>query len=224
MNCRDARLLLDDLVDGTIAEDSQRALALHLRECAECRTSEARMRALLARVGALPRSIEPARDMWTGIAGRIKAGNVVAGDFAAHDRRWTLVGAAAAAVAALITVTAIVTAVLVRSERLSRVALSPDSGARGAVTASLELSEARGTYDTARRQLRAALATRRGSLSPATLKVIDDNFRVIERAVREIEDALAHDPGNRQLPSLLAAAYRQEIDLLQCATGIPARG
>jgi hypothetical protein len=39
-----------------------------------------------------------------------------------------------------------------------------------------------------------------------------------------MEDALARDPGNQELPSLLVTAYRQEIDMLQRAAGLPARG
>ena len=224
MNCTDARTLLDDLVDGTIAAGPGRDLALHLAGCAPCRAEEVRLRALVARAAALPRDVEPARDLWPGIAERILAGNVVAGDFSGRRGRRIPLAVAAAAAAVLIAATAVVTAVLVRSDRQPRTALAPEASAPGVVSTSLALSEARGTYEAARRQLLAALDARRGTLSPATLKVVDDNLRVIERAVREMEDALARDPGNRELPVLLASAYRQEIDMLQCAAGIPARG
>ena len=224
MNCRDARLLLDELADGTLAGESKRALDAHLAGCPECRASEARMRALLARVEALPRALEPARDLWPQIADRIAASNVVPAGFAARGRRWVPLGAAAAAAALLIAVTAVVTAVLVRGERASRSAASVPAEVPGAVQASLALADARSTYEAARRQLVGALESRRGSLSPATLKVVDDNLAIIDRAVREMEGALARDPGNRELPALLVAAYRQEIDMLQRAAALPARG
>ncbi len=224
MNCSEARSLLDELADGRLAEANRRALDAHLRGCAECRCSESRARELLARVEALPRRIEPARDLWPGIAARVTASNVVAGEFAGRGRRWIPLGAAAAAAALLIAVTAVVTAVLVRGERSSRVAVTPQGREPGAVQASLALADARSTYETARTQLLAALAARRGSLSPATLRVVDDNLRIIDRAVREMEDALARDPGNADLPALLVAAYRQEIDMLQRAAALPARG
>ncbi len=54
--------------------------------------------------------------------------------------------------------------------------------------------------------------------------MVKDNLAIIDAAVSEMEQALARDPGNRELPALLVTAYRQEIDLLQRATQIPARG
>ena len=224
MNCPDARLLLDDLVDGTIAEDARRALEGHLAACLTCRAEEVRLRALLARAAALPLRVEPGRDLWPGVAQRLAGANVVAGGFAGRARRRIPLPLAAAAAAVLVAATALVTSVLVRSERPPHAAAGPGAEPVGAVPASLALSDARGAYESARRQLHAALDARRGSLSPATLKVVDENLTVIERAVREMEDALARDPGNRELPALLASAYRQELDVLQVAAGIPARG
>jgi hypothetical protein len=224
MNCEEARLLLDELCDGTLGEQTMRALDAHLGGCSECRALAARMRALSARVGTLPRHVQPAHDLWPAIAARIAAGNVVTGEFAGRSRRRVPLWAAAAAAAVLIAVTAVVTAMLVRSERSAHLASGPRPEAPAVATASLEVSVARGTFEAARRQLLAALDARRSSLSPATLKVVDENLRIIERAVREMEDALARDPGNRELPALLTATYRQEIDVLQCAVGIPARG
>ncbi len=123
--------------------------------------------------------------------------------------------------AVLVAATSVITAALV-----SRRAPSPrtPAAAAGATAGSLQLARARGTYEAARAQLLAALAARRGSLSPATRKVVSDNLAIIDAAVREMEAALARDPGNRELPVLLVTAYRQEIDVLRRATGIPARG
>ncbi len=224
MNCANARLLLDDLVDGALAEPTRAELNAHLDACAGCQAAEARLRALVARAAALPRSVEPGRDLWPGIAERITARNVITGSFAVRVRRWIPLRAAAVAAAVLVAATAVVTAVLVRSERTSRLASAPGSEAGSVVPAAVELSEARGTYEAARRQLLSALEARRGSLSPATCKVVDENLRIIERAMRDMEVALARDPGNRELPALLAAAYRQEIDMLQSVAGIPAHG
>ena len=226
MNCREVQALLDDLLDGDLPEGQRRKVEDHLRGCAECRTSEARLRALLARVGALPRSLAPARDPWSGIVSRITAGEVIEHDFAGRGRRWYPLGAAAAAAAVLILTVSLVTAVLVSRERASRVALAPErSGAAVGVTpASLELAKAQATYAAARQQLLAALEARKGSLSPQTLAVVEENLRIIDRAVGEMQAALARDPGNRELPMLLVTAYRQEIDLLRRVTQLPSRG
>ncbi len=224
MNCAEARLLLDGAADATLAGGARRALDAHLAACAPCRSDAARAGALAARLEALPRAIVPARDLWPAIAEQIAGSNVVAAEFAARARRRVPLGLAAAAAALLIAATSVVTAVLVRGERPSRVAATAPAGEPGAVQASLALADARATYEGARRQLLAALTARRGALSPATLKVVDDNLEIIDRAVREMEGALARDPGNPELPALLVTAYRQEIDVLQRAAALPARG
>jgi hypothetical protein len=222
MNCQEFAALLDDFLDGALPESERAAAAAHRDGCPGCRAAEARLSAVLVRAAALPRGIEPERDLWPGIAARIGRRNVVPGAFGRAGRqRWSRLGALAAAAAALVVVSSVVTAVLMARRSPSP---APSGGPAGVVTASLNLAEARGTYEVARTQLLAALAARRGSLSPATLKVVNDNLAIIDTAVRDMERALARDPGNRELPALLVTAYRQEIDVLQRATRIPARG
>jgi anti-sigma factor RsiW len=226
MNCREVRALLDDLVDGDLSEEHRREVEKHLERCVECRTSEAGLRALLARVGALSRSLAPARDPWPGIVSRITAGEVIEHDFAGEGRRWYLLGAAAAAAAVLIVAVSVVMAVLVGRERASRVVLTPErpGAAVGVTPASLDLAQAQATYTAARQQLLAAFEARKGSLSPQTLAVVEENLRIIDKAVGEMQAALARDPGNRELPMLLVTAYQQGIDLLQRVTQLPTRG
>ncbi len=222
MTCQEFEARLDDFVDGGLPEADRRAAIAHRDGCPACRTAEARLAVLLARAASLPRGLEPGRHLWPGIAARIEERNLFQRMFGgAGHLRWSQIGALAAAAVALVVVSSVVTAVLV-----ARRAPSPSlSGvAAGVTTASLHLAQARGTYETARTQLLAALAARRGSLSPATLKVVKDNLAIIDAAVRDMEQALARDPGNQELPALLVTAYRQEIDLLQRATRIPARG
>ncbi|MBZ5589783.1 MAG: zf-HC2 domain-containing protein [Acidobacteriia bacterium] len=227
MNCRNVVERLDEFVDGTLTAAERGTVALHLESCPSCREAEAGVRALAARGAALPQAIEPAHDLWPGIAARIQAGTVTQGRFGAARHSWRHhLGALAAAAAALVVVSSVVTTLIVArrdattaSSRAGRTGL-----AAGVTAASLELAQARGTYEAARRQLLAALEARRSSLSPATLKVLDENVRIIDEAVRQMESALARDPGNQELPSLLVTAYRQEIDMLQRAAGLPARG
>jgi anti-sigma factor RsiW len=226
MNCQEVRALLDELVDGTLQEDERRAVEEHLKGCVECRTSEAGLRTLLARVGALPRRIPPMRDPWPDIARRLRTGEVIPLDFAGRSRRWYPLGAVAAAAAVLIVAVSLVTAVLVGRERAARVASAPElpAVAAGVTPASLELAQAQATFDGARKQLVAALNARKASLSPQTLAVVERNLEIIDRAVGEMQAALARDPGNRELPALLLTAYRQEIDLLQRVVRLPSRG
>lgn len=227
MNCPDVATRLDDFVDGALSAADREAVTLHLESCPSCRATEAEVRALVAGAATLPRVIEPARELWPGIAARIQGSTVTQGRFGAARPAWRHhLGALAAAAAALVVVSSVVTTLIVarRDAAMERLATGRTGTASGVTPASLELSQARTTFEAARQQLLAALQARRSSLSPATLKVLDDNVRVIDEAVRQIESALARDPGNQELPSLLVTAYRQEIDMLQCAAGIPARG
>jgi len=226
MNCRDVHELLDDLVDGALPEDRRREVARHLAGCAECRTSEAQLRSLLARVGALPRTIAPPHDQWQGVMARIMSGRGVEENRAGRGSRWVPLGAAAAAAAVLIVAVSLVTAILVGRERVSRVALAPGrpAPASAVVPASIELAQVQATYTAARTQLLAVLEARRGSLSPKTFEVVEQNLRIIDGAVAEMQAAMARDPGNRELPALLLAVYKQEIDLLQSVAQLPARG
>ena len=227
MNCRDVETRLDDFVDGTLSAGERGAVTLHLETCPSCRGAEAGVRALAARTAALPQVIEPTHDLWPGIAARIQGDTVTQGRFgAARHPRWLHLGALAAAAAALVVVSSVVTTLIVarRDAAMGPSATGRTGIAAGVTAASLEPSQARGTFEAARQQLLAALEARRSSLSPATLKVVDENVRIIDEAVRQMESALARDPGNQELPSLLVTAYRQEIDMLQRAAGLPARG
>jgi anti-sigma factor RsiW len=224
MNCPEVHAVLDDFVDGALAERERREVARHLQTCPECRRAETGLRELLAKAEALPKEAEPVRDLWPGIAERIEAGNVVAADFTARRRRPAAVWAAGAA-ALLVGAAALVAVVLVRGDLRSRVAAAPGRpAAAGVMQASLELAQARATYATARVQLLAALEARKATLSPATAAVVEKNLKIIDGAVAEMQAALARDPGNREIPALLVAAYQQEIDLLQRATSLPGRG
>ena len=63
--------------------------------------------------------------------------------------------------------------------------------------------------------MRAALQARRGSLSPATLEVVEHNLAVVDEALREIRRALRADPGNALLSQLLSSTNQQKVDVLQ---------
>ena len=73
-------------------------------------------------------------------------------------------------------------------------------------------------YDAAVAELEDALASGRGRLDPRTLRVVEQNLRVIDRALDEARRAVAADPGNTWLRSHLAATMKRKVDLLRSAT------
>ena len=223
MNCEQAQPLLDELseMDGAPIADAEQAAALdrHLAGCAACRADRDSLQALVARTRALPRERLPDRDLWPDIAGQLEQ--------RPPARRWLLVAALPAAAA-----------LLLLAGKLGPRLLAP--GAPGPAPHSAPVTSAGGTSDRpgapgsaalahdpgaplaeeqryleAVAALRAALQARRGSLSPATLEVVEHNLAVVDEALREIREALRADPGNALLSQLLRSTNQQKVDVLQ---------
>jgi anti-sigma factor RsiW len=213
MDCTRAETLMDDYVDGTLPEREATALGEHLDVCAACRESEADMRRLLAEASALPRELEPARDLWPEVKARIE-GRAAAPTVSA-ERPIPFLRLAAAA-AALVVVTSAATLWLMR-DRTAPPAVNGFHSAPAMV--SLKASEP--DYLKARKALLASLQARRSRLSPETVKVIDENLAVMDQALRNMKKALDKDPGNRGLAVMIEDTYRQEIALLMQAASLP---
>ena len=60
--------LLHDYLDGELDEALVERLEGHVNQCVTCRGELDGLRLLLERAAALPRSIEPGRDLWPAIA------------------------------------------------------------------------------------------------------------------------------------------------------------
>ncbi|PYP94681.1 MAG: hypothetical protein DMD34_08130 [Gemmatimonadetes bacterium] len=92
MSCPHMEVRLNECADGTLADRDRAGVEAHLAECAGCRAAVAQLRDLVAGARTLPRSVEPGRDLWSGIATRIAKGETGSGT------RWIRVALAAAAV------------------------------------------------------------------------------------------------------------------------------
>ncbi len=64
------------------------------------------------------------------------------------------------------------------------------------------------------------MAAERGRLEPNTVRILEKNLGVIERAIDESRRALAVDPGNAFLREHLDRTYREKLDYLREAAGI----
>ena len=193
MMCGDREAQLNEYVDDTLAADARALVEAHLAQCAGCRGTVAELRGLIARAAALPKSIEPERDLWSPIVQRATR----------NVPRTVWRGALAAAA------TLVIGFALYRLLPSSTVFSRPEG--RGWVAVEAE-------YQRATDQLAAAFATERDRLEPATLALLERNLGVIDAAIRESRGALARDPGNVELRGLFAAAARQKVDLLRWAT------
>lgn len=233
MNCDDVQDRLDDHVDNLLAPNEAREVQSHLRECAACAEEERLLRALLAEAAALPAEREPSRDLWPGIAQRIRAGQVVS--FGSRERSLRRPWLLAAAAAALVALTAAVTTLVVRERprgpqmaaapspsgpsgaplgagtgpdpdgRVRPVDLDPDAGFEGAEA----------EYVRAARSLEESIRSRESALTPETVAVVEKNLRVIDEALEQVRVALRKDPGSRELMRLLVATHQRKVAVLR---------
>ncbi len=65
--------------------------------------------------------------------------------------------------------------------------------------------------------LKRVLAAGRGTLDTATVRVLERNLALIDRAIADARRALAADPNNAYLNAHLARTMHQKIDLLRRA-------
>ena len=55
-------------------------------------------------------------------------------------------------------------------------------------------------------------------LDPGTVRVLEENIRVMGGAIREAREALVQDPGSKVLRRLLSENLRTKLELLRHAT------
>jgi len=154
---------------------------------------------LRAHLRDLPRSIEPARDLWPPIEARLTP------RVRARPRR--LLYQLAAAIA-LIALSSAVTWLLVRR-----------------TAAPVVVATAPVDRDGLARLARAGDVMEEGlgssTLAPETRAVLARNLVVIDSAIAECQRALDADPGSPVLAGLLRAAHRQRVEFLQQAARLP---
>jgi len=198
MMCNEWETQLNEYVDGTLAAEARALVEAHLAGCAGCRAAVVELRALVAGAADLPKRIEPARDLWTGIAARVGKREV------RNGKRWWRTALAAAAT-------------LVIGFAVYRL-LPPFAAHYRPVGEGWLAVEAQ--YEQASDELTRALATERDRLAPATVALLERNLAVIDAALRESRDALARDPENVELRGLVASAAREKVELLRWATRV----
>ena len=190
-------------------------------------------RELDRRIAELPRSMEPERDLWSGIADRIGTPRREA-SFGTRRRKIAVAAASLVAMAAAVTLVATggvkrpawprpspaPTAVVIEGEPR----LSPAPSAVPAETPHpLENAKERIAYRAAVVALEASLAESRSYLPNDAAKWIDESLGVIDRAIEATEQAVAKDPDSIELRSQLWDEYQQKIDALTAVVDLVAR-
>lgn len=211
---------LSGYLDGELAVAERAALEAHLETCAGCREVLDDLRRVLAVAPAYAGRV-PRRDLWPGIAEAIDRKREARLPVAPAGRRaprFTLVELAAAAVLFL----AIGGGTVWMMLRDGRGSASPTEVATltPAPGSDPSILPARATeaWDAAVADLERMLREGRTRLDTSTVRVVEENLALIDRAIAEARAAIAADPANAFLNGQVAAHMRLKMDILRRAT------
>lgn len=220
MKCREAQQLLDDYVDGSLGQAGRTALEDHLKGCAGCRSEATQLQVLLDSAGGLSTEINPGRDLWPCIHDRIEAERESARPVIVRvpARRIRLPGPVVPVVVAAALLIAVAGSLIIpRLQRgMESLALLRSDFQTGLLTTvAMERH-----YAAVTENLFYSIAETRSALPESTLEVIDEYIQIIDAAIEDSRAALENDPSDVELQSLLSAAHRQKVGLLQWTTQI----
>lgn len=203
---------LSEYLDGDMAEPEQAALEAHLGTCAACSETLAGLRRIVVRA----RSLEdrpPSGDLWPGVAARIGAGP--------RRRRLTFSVPQLLAAGIALAVLSGGSAWLLHPDPAGVAGGQPTPAAPGLVpVATVGSTGAARSYDSAVDDLERVLAEGRGRLDSTTVRVLEQNLALIDRAIAQAQRAVAADSANLYLNTHLAETMRRKIGLLRQAAAL----
>ncbi|MDQ2767922.1 MAG: hypothetical protein M3Y30_12290 [Gemmatimonadota bacterium] len=201
--------------DGTLDADRMREAYAHLAVCAACAADVQRLRTVMMRAREAPLAVDSQEDLWPAIRARIDRSKVVPLGAApapvvrgAHRGPWLAI--ASTVIAATLLIAAVAEMQRWRPAAASVAPVAADVAFAGAADSSR-------MYENESRHLLNELEMQRAMLPPSARASLDSDLVVIDRSIAELKDAIARDPRNVALQRLLAASYRQKVELLERA-------
>jgi hypothetical protein len=205
---------LQDLQEDLLSPEREEEVRLHLKECQSCQDDLMALQDLLGGLADLPLEAEPSRDLWPQIQWRM--GGTGSEEVKKPARAgitmpvWQL--AAASITVALLSGGA-VWAFLSGPTQTPFLAL--DTSASVALPAAL--GSGFDEYDTAVVELESILDEGRAVLDPETVRILEENLTVIDKAIDQSREALVDDPGSVLLRRILTETMRRKVAFLQQA-------
>jgi len=211
---------LQDFREGLLTVEGREEVASHLDACSACRADLEALAELMDGMAELPVEAEPSRDLWPQIQWRIQGSETRRPEPSNRKgitvQAWQLL--AAGLVLTLLSgglVWAFMSATLEGPPSLAREGAPLDSP----VAFASEYA-AYDEYTDAVTELEGVVDEGREYLDPETIRVLEENLTIIDRAILESTEALAQDPGSRILRRLLSETMRRKLNLLQKAAEI----
>ena len=202
----------------------------HLSGCAECRALPEGLRAVVARAGDLQVSA-PDSDLWAGIAKAIEdtpqeddqvldlSARLASPNPVEVDGRVRLTVSQLVAASVIMMMASGAMAWSLRPVAQSAASVG-DAPPAMVLPASVADRPALAGYTQEVAQLEALIADHRDELAPNTVRILEKNLAIIDRAIEESSAALAADPGNEYLLEHLGRAFERKVDYLRNASDI----
>lgn len=214
---------LSDYLDGELPAAQAEALEAHLLECVDCGRTLHELRAVVARAGQVI-DREPPQDLWPAIAARIAmAPHETATDLATSRgrRRFSFsVPQLAAASVALMLMSAGTMYVMMQDNQAAPMAVAEPAAQQPAPAGSASVRAVTRNYDAAVQELETVLERNRNQLDSTTVRVLEQNLAIIDRAIADARAALGQEPANPYLSRYLDQTMQKKVQLLQRATSV----
>jgi anti-sigma factor RsiW len=214
---------LSDYIDGELPAAEAEALEAHLMECAECGRTLQQLRTVVTRAGQVI-DREPSQDLWQGIAARIAVAEVETETPLATSpgkRRFSFSGMQLAAASVVLMLMSAGTMYLVmgREGQAPMVAAAPQQ-VQQPTPGQASVRAVTRNYDAAVDELEMVLERNRDQLDTATVRVLEQNLAIIDRAIVDARAALGQEPANPYLTRYLDQAIQKKVQLLKRATSV----
>lgn len=205
--------VVNDAADDTLTGHRRREVAAHLAVCGECRARVEAIRVLRAELAALPRDIAPPAHVLMDVRARTAghAARAFHGAAPWHSRPRIL----AAAAVLLVALSSAATALLLRDASTGDDPVAARSDAPASSTSLVAVQAMERSYEEAIAELQRALSDQQSGLAPETMRILQANLDVIDRALSESRAALHADPGNGALTEMLRSGYERKLDVLR---------
>lgn len=215
---------LSEYIDGELSAAEAGALEAHLLDCAECGRTLQQLRSVVSHAARVV-DREPATDLWQGIAARIAVDQSLSEMTLATSRgkrRFSFSGSqlAAASIALMLMSAGTMYLVVGRDVTEPAVAVAEDVPRAQPAQASASVRAVTRNYDSAVQELELVLERNRAQLDTSTVRVLEQNLAIIDRAITDARAALGQEPANPYLSRYLDQAMQKKVQLLRRATSV----
>lgn len=211
--------ILQRYLDDDLPAADRPRMETHLLQCEACAARAEALAALVGRLHTLPDAVEPPTDLWPGIAERIRGGGAPVVPIERwFRRRPTIVPRWVAAVAAALLLGVALGRTMPERPAGPVATVLPGAPGSSEPAAAVLAAYDETAYDEAVADLEAILGSMRDRLAPETVRTLEENLAIIDRAIADSREALLADPANEHLHRHLATSMQTKLDLLRMVT------